>query len=922
MVFPPSFVACDLETSGLDAAADGIIEVGLVRVDDGRITSTYSSLVKPRVPLSLRVKRLTGLDDSDFTGCPDWESVRESVISFIGDAPLIGHNIAFDVGFLSYHAGYRPRLSYDTYELARIVLPDLVSYRLEAICAALDVEYPVRHRALEDATAAAEVYIALCERAAALDPTLLADLVALLGRHSALWLPVFDNALRQSSAVFGATRIGAGHNPDQPELPLAQSGEPSTADLPAVDDIVGPSGTLAECLDAYEYRPQQLEMARSVDRALQERSILMVEAGTGTGKSFAYLVPSVLWAKRQGERVVVSTHTVNLQDQLIEKDVPVLRQGLPPFRVCLLKGRNNYLCLRRWYAAVNETAFEGTEAVVVARIMVWMHSTATGDRTELSMKPDEWRVWDSVAATSDSCAGAACRFYSACFVNRARRSAEQADVIITNHSLLLSDLKTENRLLPSYGALVIDEAHHLEDVATKQLGRSVAGSDFRLWAQRIRKLAAKIDKIMPEDARFLQRAEKEVEPASAELFRSLARVCAVLTEGTGNHLRLDRGAANLSDMLDVAGLIEQLQETAEDALERLLQVYRQFVDRTLPGTADEVLLSFELLLKDGRAALDDLTYILTAEDPNYVFWVERLDRDPDDCRLQAAPIVVGELLFNGLFDGSRPVVLTSATLTVDGSFGYFSRSTGINLAAPDAVRSLQLDSPFSYREQARLFVVNDLPSPVNDTEEAYLAGLCRAIEDLAAAAGGRTLVLFTAHRTLKLVYARLKPVLEQMQIDLLGHGIDGGRARLLESFRVGERTVLFGAFSFWEGIDIPGEALSCLIIVKLPFQPPNHPVTLARRELLKSRGKSDFKLLALPQAVLRFKQGFGRLIRTASDRGVVVVLDERVTTKRYGIHFLRSLPLRWEAAPLSDVTARVSNFLPRFAKPGTTEDQS
>lgn len=922
MVYPPSFIACDLETSGLDAKTDEIIEVGLVRVENGRPTATHSALVRPRRPLRRHIKRLTGLDDADFDGCPGWEAVRGSVVDFIGGAPLVGHNVNFDLGFLYVHAGFRPHAAFDTCALARIVRPDLVSYRLEAVCAALDIDYPVRHRALEDATATALLYLELCERVAALDVNLLADLAALFGRYASVWFPVFDHALKQSAAVFGAAKIGGGgYSPE--EFGFADPGldEPGDVELPAVDDLFGPSGALAGRLEAYEFRPPQLEMALSTEKALDMQEILMVEAGTGTGKSFAYLAPGVLWAKRRGERLVVSTHTVNLQDQLIGKDVPVLRRVLPPFRVCLLKGRNNYLCLRRWYEAVEEGLFEPAGVLMSARIMVWLRSTATGDRSELGLKPDEWRVWNSVAATSDGCAGSACRYYAACFVNRARRQAEQAEVIITNHSLLLSDLKTENRLLPAYGALIIDEAHHLEDVATKQLGRSVTGGDFRRWAQRIQKLGTRIKKTYPDIASSLQRAEQDVQSAAAELFRVLAEARAAATEDS-EHLRLEPRAANLGDGRDVPRLKEWFEKTAGDALERLERAYRLFADQTMPGTADNILSGFELLIKDGRKALEDLACILAAEDPDHVFWMERLRGEPADCLLQSAPIAVDELLFNGLFNGLRPVVLTSATLTVDGSFGYFGRRTGIDLVEPDTVRGLQLDSPFFYRDQARLFVVNDLPPPVGGTEKAYLAGLCRGIKELVLAAGGRTLVLFTAHRVLKQVYARLGPVFEEARVDLLGHGIDGGRARLLEAFRTGERAVLFGASSFWEGVDLPGEALSCLIIVKLPFLPPYHPVTLARRELIRSRGKSDFNLLSLPQAVLRFKQGFGRLIRTSTDCGAVVVLDDRVITKRYGAQFLRSLPLAWEAAPLSAVTAKVSEFLPPPAGAGTTGDES
>lgn len=923
MVFPRSFIACDLETSGLDASSDEIIEVGLVRVEDGQVTETLQTLVTPTRPLTLRIKLLTGLEDTDFAGQPGWAGVRESVLRFIGNDPLIGHNISFDAEFLTVHGGYRDGVCYDTCDLARIILPELPNYRLESVCLALDVDYPVQHRALEDALAAAGAYLALYERARVLDPTLLANLATLLGRHSALWFPVFNSALKEAAGVFGASRIGTGRSEDDWAVPPGREARPDEVWELGIEDILGRSGALARLLEAYEFRPQQLQMAQSVLKAFDEQGILMAEAGTGTGKSFAYLVPGLLWAMKQGERVVVSTHTVNLQEQLIAKDIPVLREVLPAFRASLLKGRSNYLCLRRWHAAVSEGAFEGSEALFLARTMVWLHSTQTGDRSELGVKPDEWRVWDSVSAISDGCAGNGCRYVKNCFVNRSRRKAEQSNVVITNHSLLLSDLKTENRLLPVYGALVIDEAHHLEDVATEQLGRTVSGYDFTRWTEMIRKLANKIDRLAPELRQPLLEVEKQVTPGAADLFKALAEAGRVLSgSGEGLHLRLEPGAANLALEADISGLAQRLHDAGGEACERLDRVGMLLSDRILPGTDDELLLTFEFLGKTGRKLLGDLSFILAADHPNYVCWLEPKIRDQDDCLLRAAPIEVGELLYSGLFEGSRPVVLTSATLTADRSFAYFGSRTGIVHVPPDAVQTVQVGSPFVYREQARLFTVNDLPSPAGGSEEAYLAGVSRGIEELVAAAGGRTLVLFTAHRVLKLVYYRLKPVFEDLGIDLLGHGIDGGRARLLETFRVSEKAVLFGASSFWEGVDIPGEALSCLIIVKLPFQPPNQPVTLARRELLREQGKSDFNLLSLPQAVLRFKQGFGRLIRTASDYGVAVVLDDRVTTKRYGIQFLRSLPVPWETASLSAVVVRLSKFLRENDEKGTSADKA
>jgi len=892
-----SFVVCDLETTGLDPATDEIIEVGLVRVVGGTLDDTYHTLVRPSFSVPQRVQALTGLSDADLARQPAWFEVKDEVQAFIAGDVLVGQHVGFDTAFLR-RSGVRVREpALDTYELARLVLPCLASYRLESLCRHLDIDYPVRHRALEDALAAAKVFLALQDRLTKFDFVLLAQLQTILERGMSPWEKIVKDALHTSARSFAAAPKAAAAEEtvwDEDCRPVPEGRQP----VPDPLAVLAPGGALERVFPGYECREGQQKMAEAVFNALQSARHLVVEAGTGTGKSLAYLLPAAAWALTKGQRVLISTHTVTLQEQLIAKDVPLVSNVLgQPLSAAILKGRSHYLCRRRLHFVQAEGS-NPEKALFLARVNVWLKETGSGDRSELSLTPGERNFWPEIAADHEGCAGAACRWYGSCFAMRARRKADRAQIVITNHALLLANLQVDDQMLPDYGPVIIDEAHHLEGVATEQFGRAVTRQELTTWLETLDRCIARVAEAYPGLAAAAFSA------AQFALRNAVEDLCSFFIERLGDSdepLVIQQGSELQGLVLDLNSAFQSMFSAADSVLDEL--------SGGRNGPEGEAFEQMAPLLARGRRLADDLLFILGQAQEGLVAWAERAFRD-GGVTFRAAPVEVDRLLYEGLYKVKAPVIFTSATITVDGSFDYFAERVGLHLFPADAVGKVRVASPFDYDRQALLAVTTDLPDPALTGQGQYLKALCGALERIVATAGGGTLVLFTSHKVLREAYRRLKERLQAYDIDLLGHHLDGGRTRLLEAFQSGERTVLFGAASFWEGIDVPGEALRCLVIVKLPFQPPNHPVAAARRQTLVERGKNAFSHLFLPQAVIRLKQGFGRLIRSSRDRGIVVVLDPRILEKQYGARFLRSLPVSGcEKGSLDEICARMAEWL-------------
>jgi len=646
--------------------------------------------------------------------------------------------------------------------------------------------------------------------------------------------------------------------------------EEKTRALPSLHEFFAPGGILASSSLPYEYRPGQLEMAKAVEKAFNEHRHLIVEAGTGTGKTLAYLLPAL----RTGRRVIISTGTKALQDQLYFRDIPFLESLLGPLAVCYMKGRANYLCRYKLTALRNQPILSGLEEIDQYRqIAAWEAETETGDRSELNELPESSALWHKLDARTEACLGSTCPDYSRCFITEMRRRAQESDIIIVNHHLFFADLSVRQEaagapdagILPEAGMVVFDEAHELEEVASNYFGLSVSNIRFE-------ELARDTDAVL----RGKEGGDKL--PALTQQLRDRARL--------------------FFSELPMSGDGRQPFEGREEYLETNGDLYLS-VRATLRRMEDEIA---EMKGVDEAPGIrkrvarlrTELEFLLESTAHNMVYWMERrtsggLRQQGRTTFLQATPIDVSELLSEQVFEVIPSVVLASATLAVGGGFQHIRKRIGLKDA-----REMVVPSHFDYAKQAMLYLPPSMPDPREPDFPAAAAEVIRRVLDISK---GRAFCLFTSYSQMRDLYERLMPVLDY---PILLHGT-APRKALLEEFRSTPGAVLFGTSSFWQGVDVQGESLSCVIIDKLPFAVPSDPVVQARMKAIEEAGGKPFFDYQVPAAVLTLKQGFGRLIRSLEDRGVLVLLDPRIKRQRYGKTFLDSLPPYRVTSTITDV---------------------
>jgi len=690
--------------------------------------------------------------------------------------------------------------------------------------------------------------------------------------------------------------------------------EPVRLDRAAVEADLAPGGALSRWHAGYEDRPAQRALAALVVDTYNEGGITLAEAGTGTGKSVAYLLPAIRWAVLNRERTVVSTNTINLQEQLVTKDLPLLRRALgEPFRFALVKGRRNYVSIRRanLAAAAAGSLFAGAERAELEAILDWLKHTRDGSLQDLPFTPSP-EVWDEVASESDVCLRAKCPHFEACFYQRARRGAAAADVLVVNHHLLFSDLAvrraadnyTAPAVLPPYRRVVLDEAHNLEEAATTHLGVNVSRRGIERLLTRLDRrgrgvlqaveaaLLAGDSDLLQQDA--LDRIARQLRPGveqalrrAAELFSRLEARVAGVDEGM---LRLDERATDDATVDALESLMLLLTELAAglDALRERIEL-----DSRWRAALEEQLLELQAAADRIRATAEALRVaLLPGRDAvPLVRWLERRGgggaKEPN-VLVRAAPIDLADTLREALFDRMDSAVLTSATLATRDGFDFLRSRLGLD-GGGMRVREALFESPFDYATQARIVIPTDVPEPDADDHLPFDLATAEIVEELIALSDGGVFVLFTSYRSLRAVAVELRRRGVDGRWPLFVQG-EGPRSRLVQSFAASGRGVLLGVASFWEGVDVPGEPLRGLVLTKLPFKVPNEPLTAARVEAIERNGGNAFYEYMLPQAALRLKQGFGRLIRSRADRGVVVLLDRRVVTRSYGRYFLESLP--------------------------------
>jgi ATP-dependent DNA helicase DinG len=627
----------------------------------------------------------------------------------------------------------------------------------------------------------------------------------------------------------------------------------------------GPGGVLSRTHPAYEFRRGQLQMAQAVEEAIEQRRHLILEAGTGTGKTLAYLLPVI----RSGKRVIISTGTKNLQEQLFYKDIPFLEQALFPdgngkLNVCYMKGRSNYLCRKKLSDLTDQPVLSGLQEIEQYRaISAWEKNTQNGDRAELAELPEASALWHKLDARADSCTGQKCKEYDRCFITEMRRRAAESDIIIVNHHLFFADLGIKQQaeyapdagILPEVGCVVFDEAHELEDVAGSYFGVTVSNVRFEELARDVEIVLQRNHMLTPN----LNGAIKSLRERAGFFF-------ALLPPGEGRFAFENRR--------------EFLEENGEEflALQQSLTRLNAEVS-AIPSKPEEV----HNFARRAQELQVQLGFILESENRNTVFWIERRrggpqGRQKSNTFLQATPIDVGPILKTALFDQLECAVLTSATLAVGGAFEYMRGRLGLEYA-----REVVLPSHFDYQSQAVFYVPPDLPDPRTPQFVSKAADRIRRLLEITR---GRAFVLFTSYAQMNEVYQRL---LGELEFPMLLQG-DAPKTALLQEFRLTPNAVLFATSSFWQGVDVQGEQLSCVIIDRLPFAVPSDPVVAARVKSIDAEGGNAFFDYQVPAAVITLKQGFGRLIRSLHDRGVLVLLDNRILKKQYGKVFVESLP--------------------------------
>ncbi len=844
----------------------------------------------------------------------------------LGDRPTVIHDAGPLIQLIEASGAEPSARILDSRELARTAMPSLSDHSLTSVAAALSIESPKCPGAIEMARLTHMVWDALVAKVRSLPPPATAALGGLAVMAEMPLAEVFGK-VADDSAEFSLS--------DEPEPELEsifkshekiflqaqhfEEGEhrDQHLDTAKICAMFAETGAVGRNLHSFETREEQINMVQAVCEALNEGRHLMCEAGTGIGKSMAYLLPAIAWCRRNRDKIIVSTNTKNLQEQLADKDLPFLQKLLGDrFRTALLKGRRNYLCVRKFVNLIryrNRELAGPEEAAALMPLLSWAAATKTGDISEcagfrfLALTPQ-------VTATGDECMGRGCPFAGKCFVRRARCLAQLADIIVVNHALIFSDVTLDRPYLPRQRCIVFDEAHNIEDVATEAASVNADGLMFyricrRLWRRRsdgsgIGMLSALMG--------FLSRSFSADEQCSKDILLKKTTHAVESVEELGNAVRtffdmlsapfdplppqedrilLDRCRPEVRKTGPVgegASLVFESCRKLRVALKSLVESLNAHEDKC--DKVSEFAVDMTAQINRLRDAADALEFVLDRTGEDHVYWLERTGRgNRRFYALRAAPLDIGGFMRTFFFDAMRSVILTSATLRVDGRFDYIRERLGADHLPDDRLKCAAYGSPFDFRNQTLLCVPTFLPEAGGRRDRSFDEELSSFLIDLLRGTAGRSLVLFTSYSLLHTVYERIKRPLESADIPLLAQGKDGSRRVLTELFKDNINTVLLGTQSFWEGVDVLGESLSCLVVTKLPFHVFTDPLVGGRIARLREEGTDPFSHYTLPEAVISFRQGFGRLIRHRNDRGVVVVTDRRVVTRSYGRSFLSDL---------------------------------
>lgn len=863
------YISLDLETTGFDAEKDQVLEIAAIKFQGNQILEKFETLINPETEIPAMVSHITGINLDTVKDAPTFDQVSKNLKSFLGNYPIVGHNIDFDLTFLEAKGIPILNKQYDTFHLGSILLPNLPSYSLETISRELKIDHTNKHRAMSDAHVCFELFQILTEKIATIPSHTLSE----IQRHvvKCQW-DLGDLFLQAKSKKPSET--GNDKKPYLPELNLQID---SGADL--VDLLNSPS-PLEKIIDKYEARPSQKLMLEKILQAFAESYSLLAEAGTGTGKTFAYLMAAAFQNKQHQNKIVISTNTNNLQDQILKKDFLTIKSIFPNISITTLKGHRKYLSLHRFEKLKNKDSLEEHELTAVIKTLIWLNKTETGDLDELNLQNKETILYDEICSNPDITLKEK-KYHQSDFLEKARQKALSADIIVINHALLINDTVSDTPILPEYDYLIIDEAHHLErtttDALTEILGQNkltrlleaFAGETEDIW-----KSSLIFDSNMAELFPALQSLKAKIIETNDQAFYLVRD----FLNQTGKVLPNQPAYFNLTRLTAENPIWLKIREYFRD-LSKQKASFEQLANKLINLILSNNIEESELPIKFKKILqiFDQVTSLADFRNDR-IYWISKgVD---EYLSLHSAPLTINQITTEKLFKNKKSVILTSATLTTYGNFRFIRNELGLG----EDFEELKLASHFNYPDQVKIIIPENLPEP-KDPE--YLKHCNKIIESVILANSGKVLTLFTAKKDLSKTFHEIAANLKREGIDLLGQGISGGRGKIISHFESEpDKTAILGTNSFWEGVDLAGKILTCVIIQKLPFDPPDDPIIYARSQLFDR----PFEEYALPRAILRFKQGFGRLIRTSSDTGAVIILDSRLLTKTYGKQFLISLP--------------------------------
>lgn len=937
-----SFVAVDIKTTGIKPEKNNIVEIGATLFQKGQVVDQFHSFVQPTFEIS--PVALSALDISLNTlnhyGQP-LKNVLKELDEFVEDNTLLFFNNIEQSSFLTYHIinqNLKPYINYhyDLYEMMKIYFPFSPHFDLEELIKNLESKEEITQTCKAKSKLIGGLFYEMINYIVDKIPypknRILYQIAAIAGLDNDLTAILTKiTEYQQKTALI--------KNQDTPIFNSQKNfidSKVSASSYPSIKEVLGHSGLFSQKFPQYEEREGQIMMANSVETAFSDNQLLLVEAGTGVGKSFAYLVPAIEYSTKHKAKVVISTNTKNLQEQLFFKDLPTLAEILPVnFKALIVKGRENYICLKRWLeTSLNINSLSHYEAQGLLYIVIWQAQTSTGDISEnnafdKAKYPASWRL---IVSERYFCGGMnGCSHSGKCHVMFIKKKLDEAGLVVVNHSLLLSDLMNEKKTLGEYSKVIIDEAHNLPTVAGKHLGFSLTYFDINQLLNHIVFVKQKKNiGLLPNFLNIIENTLRDTETAKSHFLSQGNSIIEFIAENKRNfsdvfdklsHIVEEKGSYGKFRIKDSQALpyfendFTQLMNSWNLLCQKFFRLTEllRITSKDIIHDYDKYLTDFDGIYKQLSDIQESFSKLAKPEWSDYVIWLEQISSRNSDFPLviiNYAPIQVNEKLHGYLYNAVDTLVMTSATLAIRGVFKFFMNQSGLALLKDKPIEQIIVPSPFDYDKQSKLFLTNFLPFP---KDSFFVDQALKILNTLISNTKQGSMVLFTSYKDLNYAYRELQEPLFEQGIKLLAQGISGSRNSILNEFKRSKNSVLLGTSSFWEGVDVQGDSLSQLIVFKLPFQVPSEPLVEAYIEKLEAEKKNSFMHFMLPNALLKVRQGFGRLIRSKQDKGVVIILDKRVITTRYGDYFRQILPCKLQVIntdlELVDMTNRFFNTL-------------